>query len=319
MDLQTLIQKKFGKVRRSRGKHGIDYIVTCPFCHHKNKMYITPEYGMFHCFRCGSSGSSADLIGRTLNVTGKTHTETSLPSDVEAPGVLTELTTLEDNHPAILYIRNRKFNVKELSEVYGVRYCTEGRTFARLFNTTGTLVFPFWMEGKLIGWQARLLYNPDDLTESECEANGLSKDEDGDWVKPPKYWTSPGLPKGRILFNYDWASQSQVAVICEGVFDAIGIGKSAIASLGKGVTDDQVVLMGKHPNWQLIVIMLDPGDASVEMRNLQYRLSHLKRSLIVELQGYKDPGEAPREEIWLQIARTASRVGIDITQYRFQL
>jgi hypothetical protein len=61
------------------------------------------------------------------------------------------------------------------------------------------------MDGKLVGWQSRLLYTPDNMTDDECEAMGFVKDDDKDWVKPPKYWTSPGLEKGRVLFNYDWA------------------------------------------------------------------------------------------------------------------
>jgi hypothetical protein len=318
MDIQALISKKFGRFRRSKGQHGLEYIVTCPFCRRKEKMYINPSQDVFICFRCGEKGSAQDLLGHSWNMNGGAAALTPLPSNVQSPGQLVPLTELEDSHPACVYIRKRKFDIRELSDVYGVRYCTSGQLFGGIFNTTNTLVFPFWMKEQLIGWQARLMYDPDKLVDTDCEALGLPRDEDGDWVKPPKYWTSPGLPKGRVLYNYDWASRGEIVVVCEGVFDAMGVGRSAVATLGKGVTEDQANLLHINRTWKLVVIMLDPGDATNEMRKLEHQLTGVP-SIVVELQGYKDPGEAPREEIWIQIARAARKQNIDILQYRFNL
>lgn len=281
-------------------------------------MYITPSSNLFHCFRCGEAGPADLLIGHNFTVRNSVdHRIRTLPSKIEPPGELTSLEELSHEHPALTYIKSRKFDFRELSQVYGVRYCTYGKTFAGIFNTTGTLIFPFWMKGELIGWQARLTYNPDKLTDSDCELVGLRKDSDGDWIRPPKYWTSPGLEKGRILYNYDWASRSEVVVLSEGVFDAIGIGKSGVASLGKSVTDQQLGLIVDNMKWKLAVIMLDPGDASREMSMVEAGLRHTVKTLRVDLQGYKDPGEAPKEEIWLQIGREAKRVGINLFEYKF--
>lgn len=321
MGVESVIQQKFGKYKKLKGRNGTDYAVTCPFCHKKGKMYITPSVNVFHCFRCDESGPADSLIGHNFTaarnpVDSRIRT---LPSKIIPPGDLISLEELPHDHQAVNYIRSRKFDIAELSNVYGVKYCNNGRTFAGIFNTTGALIFPFWVKGELIGWQARLTYNPDSLTDSDCEMVGLTRDVDGDWVKPPKYWTSPGLEKGRILYNYDWANRSEVVVISEGVFDAIGIGKSGVAALGKGVTDQQVGLIIDNMRWKLAVIMLDPGDATKEMEMLEASLRHTVKTLRVELQGYKDPGEAPREEIWLQIGRAAKRVGIDLFSYKFLL
>jgi DNA primase len=142
-----------------------------------------------------------------------------------------------------------------------------------------------------------LLYDPDKLDDRACEALELIKDEDGDWVKPPKYFTMPGLDKGKIFYNYDWARQSNMVVVCEGVFDAIAVGRCAVAAFGKGLTDEQVNMLRAY--WDLVVVLLDPGDAEKEMIALSKKLP--VNTLYMMLRGYKDAGEAPREEIWRQI------------------
>lgn len=314
-NIEALLVRKYGKIRRGKGQNGPEIIINCPFCKHKFKVYINVIHGMFHCFRCGEAGSINRLIEYTPQ---KAHVETpvfqALPTDVVMPGTLVELTSLDSDHPALKYIRNRNFNITELNDVYGVRYCAEGQVFAERYDTTNTLIFPMWMNNKLIGWQSRLLYNPDELTDDDCAAMGMIQDEDGDYVKPPKYWTSPGFEKGRVLFNNDWARHSDVVVVCEGTFDAMAVGKCAVATLGKGVTDMQARLIEAY--WQVVILLLDPGDADDEMAALRSRFWRLLPSVQVGLVGYKDAGEAPRIDIWKQIIAAAEAAGIDLFKYK---
>ena len=152
------------------------------------------------------------------------------------------------------------------------------------------------------------------MTDDECEMMGVPKDEDGDFVKPPKYWTSPGLEKGRILFNHDWARTSDVVVICEGTFDAMAVGKCGVATLGKGVTELQARLIKAY--WKAAVILLDPGDADAEMEKLMGSLHRAIPTIRVDLQGYKDAGEAPRRAIWEQILAAGDAAGVDLMTYK---
>lgn len=319
MDLQNIesrIVGKFGKFKKSKGKKGLEYIVKCPFCGKNSKLYINPMHGLYVCFKCGESGSAESLLGQ-LNFQTQVVTRqilTPLPTDIPPPGDMCDLLSLDSNHPAILYLTHRGFNPRELNDVFGVRYCLAGRVFAGIYNTSNTLVFPLWMDGRLIGWQSRLLYNPEKLTEEECEVIGLPQDEDGDYVKPPKYWTSPGLEKGRAFFNYDWACQSEVVVITEGVFDSMAVGRCDVATLGKGVTDFQTRMI--MARWKVAVILLDPGDADAEMLQLESRMGRVLHAVRVDLKGYKDAGEAPRKEIWAQIGETAHNKGINILNYK---
>jgi len=316
--LEQVIRTKFGKFKKSRGKHGLEYIVRCPYCHKMDKLYLNPALGTYLCFRCGETGGLSTLLGviDQLNKEIAVPTYAPMPTDVEMPGNLVELNVLASDHPAIRYIKHRGFDPQELNDVFGVRYCTNGKTFAHIFNTTNSLIFPMWMHSKLVGWQSRLLYTPDEMTDQECEQMGFAKDSDGDWIKPPKYWTSPGLPKGQILFNYDWASKSEVVVLCEGTFDAMAVGRSGVAALGKGVTEYQTRLIANTSTWKLAVLLLDPGDADKEMLQLTRTLATNMDYLEVQLQGYKDAGETPRLEIWAQIGQAAYETGKDLFKYR---
>jgi hypothetical protein len=234
--------------------------------------------------------------------------------EVDGPGMLCNLVGLSTDHPCIRYLRGRGFNIELLERVYGVRYCWEGKAFANgLFNTTNTLVFPIWMDGKLVGWQSRLLYNPDSLTQEELKAMGVPMEEDGTYPKPPKYFTSPGFDKGRALFNYDVARKSELIVVCEGPLDAVSVGPCAVATLGKGVTEFQARLIKAY--WKLAVILLDPGDADREMAELQGNLQLSIPTVKIDLQGYKDAGEAPTLEIWRQIVESMDAMGLRIEKY----
>jgi len=316
--LEPLLRRKFGTVKRSRGKNGLEYIVDCLFCSKRQKLYINPNRGLYICFRCGETGRIEDILGRGKyarpEVAPPVHVP--LPEDIEPPGELQSLQSLSPDHPAVQYIKQRKFDLVELNNVFGVRYCASGRVFGGIFNTTNTLIFPIWMDGKLRGWQSRLLYDPDKLDEKQCDALGFMRDEDGDIVRPPKYFTAPGMTKGSVFFNYDWARKGDLVVVCEGTFDAMAVGRCAVATLGKGLSDEQMRRL--RWSWRLAIVLLDPGDADGERDKLALRLQFgLDAVIRMELDGYKDPGGAPRKEIWKQIGEAAHEQGIDLFSYRF--
>lgn len=314
-NLEAVLHSRYGEVKRSTTVKGINYIITCPVCHKRRKCWVTPSVGIYHCFRCDAVGSIRSLVGNTrVSFNTNIRQETRPARAMAEPGLLTGLLELASDHPAVNYIQKRGFDVRELNDIYGVRYCVEGRTFAEIFDTTNTLIFPFWMNNKVVGWQARMLYTPDDLTDEECAGMGYRKDDDGDWIRPPKYWTAPGVEKGKILYNYDWARQSRVVVLCEGVFDAIAVGRNAVAAFGKSVTDDQINMIKSY--WDLAILLLDPGDALLDMQKIKMALGVTIPSVIVMLEGYKDAGEAPRLEIWRQIWDACDRAGINLSNYK---
>lgn len=318
-DIKPILVRKFGAVKESKGKHGREYIITCPFCNRKNKMYINAAKGLYICYRCGKSGKASSLVGNvSFDDNKEIQRPKPLPDNVASPGCLLGLTQLSDDSAAIMYLSDRGFDIQELNDVFGVRYCTEGREFAGgIFSTTNTIIFPIWMDGRLIGWQSRLLYNPEDIPDSQCEAMGYIQDEDGDWVRPPKYWTSPGITKGRILYNYDWARKSDIVIVCEGTFDAISTGKCAVAAFGKGISPNQAKMLKQY--WDVVVILLDPGDAGKDATKITASLRTSVCAINMTLEGYEDPGSTPRLEIWSQIYDALTGAGIKIEDYRLEI
>ena len=322
--LEAQLRRKYGtRFRKGKGKNGLEYKICCPFClqnvgkeDRKYKLYLNPEIDRANCFRCGHKGRVSDLFKDMRLSADQPFVRLpaeALPTDIPMPGALHALGELPNDHPALNYLRGRGLRPTVLDQFYGVRYCSEGREFGGIFNTSNTIVFPIWMGGRLVGWQSRLLYTPDKLTEEECGALGYRMDEDGKYIRPPKYFTAPGMDKGRVLFNYDAARQSEVVVICEGPTDAIATGPCAVATLGKGVSEQQARLMKAY--WKMAVTLLDPGDADKESRALQGALYTTMPVVNVTLRGYKDAGEATTMEIWNQIYDAAEHMGIDLMQY----
>ena len=329
VQFESVVRARFGKVKKKHTKNGIEYRVCCPFClrntgkaDHDYHMDINPSRERWRCWRCPARGSIGDLFENVRSAQNSVFNipeQTKVLSTVEPPGELVPLTSLHSDHLALRYIRGRKFKPEVWEKYYGARYCTAGKRFMRipecpegLFDTSNTIVFPMWMNGVLVGWQCRLLYNPDKLTEDECEAMAFPVDkETGKHIRPPKYFTGPpGLSKGQILFNYDMARQSEVLVITEGVMKAMAAGPCSIATFGKGVSEVQRRMI-EAGNWKLAVILQDK-DAAREAASLQSELQRAMPTLILRLEGYNDPDEAPTVEIWRQMDVLASASHIDI-------
>ena len=317
--LEAQIQQRFGrKYKISNGKHGISYQVCCPFCvknGHKQdkrfKLYITPGIGLYHCFVCGEANTIVTLFSDFKQII-EVQNDAILPlaQNIISPGRLVPLSSLSDEHVGIRYLKNRDVDPIWLQKHYGVMYCETGQLFGNTYNTTNTLIFPIVMDGKTVGWQSRLLYNPDSILPEQYPLFGFCKDEDNDYIIPPKYFTAPGMDKGRILFNYDNARKFNSVAICEGTFDAIKVGLNGVATLGKGVTDYQVRLIKAY--WKFAIILLDPGDADSNMIKLEHDLRLSIPCVRIDLKGYKDAGETPTEEIWCQIIDTMKYKNIDM-------
>jgi hypothetical protein len=317
MSFEKALRGKVGtRYRKTRGKNGQEFRINCPFCvkngHSPDKsykMYINPTKndGIYHCVRCGSSGSTRKLLGWVGVQTKPEAPRAKARNDgnIRMPGSLIPLNMLEEEHPAIQYVtkqRSRYFDPKELASYYAVAYCHQGVKFGDgvdfMYDTTGTLIFPIFNKGKLIGWQSRMMTEPKELTDAYLEHFGYPKNADGEWILPPKYFTSPGFPKGEVMFNFDVAREREPVVVTEGVFDAMAVGLSGVALLGKGITETQLRILQTYCD--NVVILLDPdaGSESSDMVKILRRTINVKQ---VTLQGYKDPGDAPTEEIWRQI------------------
>lgn len=329
------LRQKFRKVRTAKGGDGhVEYQICCPYCisrghsaDRKFHMYINSVSGLLKCWRCEYHGHLDQLIGKVDGLLANQPAEPAVvavtspevlarippPFDIDKGGGLIPIDRLDPDHPAILYLtktRKRPFDPVELARTFSVSYCNIGKVFRPggvKFDATNTLVFQiFWHDpdapGKqvLIGWQARLLYDPDSLSDSECADREFERDAEGNWLRPPKYFTNPGLKKGRILYNYVNARAYRYVVVTEGVFDTFSVGPQAVALFGKAPTAVQLSLLKTY--WDDVILLLDPGDAEAEMSRALDELSRAVRVTMVNLKGTKDAGDLSRNEVWRQIS-----------------
>ena len=315
--LASLLEAKFGQVSRLGGGNGTELLVDCPFCS-RRKLSVNARKGVWQCWHCHETGT----LRRLLGIPVKVETRQKLPArpverGYEAPGDLVPVDTLPEDHEAWLYLKRRKFDPKTLSRDFGLCYCSRGRPYAGgVFNTSGTIVIPVREGGRDVAWQARLLYDPDKVPESEKGAYGFMKDQSGKYKVPPKYFTMPGFRKAEHLFNYDQAAEFGFVVVTEGAFDAMRVGKCAVAAFGKSLSDAQIEVLKE--TWPVVVLLLDP-DAGEEQEILARKLSGTGRFgsattkvVPVRLSGYKDAGDAPKAEVARQILLAASAEGVDL-------
>lgn len=301
-------------------KSGKEYLVHCPFCEknglrytRKFKLSFNPELGKYKCWRCNEAGG-IDWFFRSRGVAsvqgvgkGVGFVKTPpLPKNPRSPGMMTPMANLLDkpDHPACQYLlsgrggKSRKVDPSELTP-FGTMYCKTGTVFGDKkdfqFDASNTLVFPIYFKGDVVGWQCRLLYEPEDVPEEFLIERGYPRDEDGEVLRPPKYFTSPGFPKGRVFFNWDIAIKEDMLVVVEGVFDAVSVGKCAIAALGKNLDEAQVSLLANAG--KPIVLLLDP-DAAAESQELANYLSGRVPVTVVTLPDNVDAGDLTHDEVW---------------------
>lgn len=286
------------------------YRVACPLCNDtRGRLWINYRWGvrdpitgdrnyfLAHCYNenCLSEpGAIAQLralttqyirrakAGRVTLNPGKKF-DPSKP--IEMPSDCEPLDTLPDDHPAIRYLKQRRFDVDEVQKRWGVQYSRRVCSF----SPNGRLVIPFYGASSykpLLGWQARRL----DATD-----NG------------PKYYTARGTKKSRVLYGLPRVRDEGPVVLCEGPTDVWRLGRNAVAFLGKKASEQQVQLVREHLHGRPLVVMLD-ADAVVEAGALVTRITAMRRASLlrtdkssvvqITLPSGRDPADHARDELW---------------------
>lgn len=321
-ELKELLEKKLGEVTVTSNPD--EWKAECPFCE-SNALAINIAKRVYHCWKCEESGSLRKLLGRGVpKIEGAGKRKRRVHKDYAPPGELRSLSSLPRESEVWLYLQNRGFDPIKLERLFGISYCISGAPFAGgVFNTTGTLVIPVVERGVDLAWQCRLLYDVDEIDDTMVPYMGWKYDTDKKkYVKPPKYFTMPGFDKGLKLFNYDNAKKFGFVVVTEGAFDAMSVGRCAVAAFGKGITDEQIALLRE---WPVVVLLLDP-DAESDQERLASRIlgntagkggfclypEKGVKVVQVKLHGYKDAGECPHSELVGQILAAADKQNINL-------
>lgn len=260
----------------------------CPYCHREQKMGINLNTYRTNCFRCGEHPSPAQMVMdiegldtyselitflRNGDFTELTFTEEKVELSEAKPVYLPEGFKLITQGTSTLansfrkYVIKRGFNPNELAK-HGVGYCTKGEYF-------GYLIIPFYTEGSLRYWNARLVIGSGPR-----------------YNNPPKDIT--GLGKEFLIYNSDALGLYNQVFICEGAINALTMGDNAIATMGKSISRYQINELIKAQAKRYI-ILLDP-DAKDKAIDLALKLVNFKSVKVVYLPENEDVNSLGRKK-----------------------
>ena len=318
-----------GKLKAQVVQHGEGYAVNCPICDdRRQRLTVNHQFGvpdpktgsrnhhLLHCFneKCHNQPMNCRTFYGRLRDAGYRHgivlaptsraddTHQPVRRDVRLPKGTIPLHKLPTDHPACLYLRQRRFDPVELAIRWGVGYCEESPDTTPEFSDR--IVIPIYAvkddptggEGhfdiSLAGWQARAI---GDVAYGER-----------------KYLFLDRLQTSRLLYGLPEAIHTGgPIVICEGVTDCWRIGPGALAMFGKRehLPRDHVCLLNKYVPGRPIVILLD-RDARHEANGLRRQLRTARsgldgdcRVVVANLpDGRDDPGDATRRKLLGTIA-----------------
>jgi hypothetical protein len=210
-------------------------IQPCPFCGSFGRpfhLHISLEGRGWRCWRTDHKGGDAALIQKLLGCSWQeanaiAGTVRSLANDfalqisnilkptavnnnksiLRLPEEFKPLSTKPSCRPYVKYLDTRGFtNLKLLTDRFGLHYCTQGAFHSRI-------IFPIYLEGKLVSWTGRAIYK-----KAELRYKTLSH-------KPKPGLPTAPLPIQHCLLWYDdlfkWFANTFILV--EGPFDALKI------------------------------------------------------------------------------------------------
>lgn len=254
---------------------------------------------------------------------------------VLAPGAVLPLAMVPRNSPPIEYLAGRGFDIDELFEfnhtgdIRGLFYCTNGQIPISngMGTMSGRIIIPIYGEEMTIlpngqvapcpvlrGWQARRVEVIDkEKGEKKVWVHGswrTFKKKDGVWEDRhvPKYYTSPGFHKSRVLGGLQHAKGSPVVAVVEGPLDYYRTGRHCVYTMGDSMSEDQIRQIKAY--WKgpdnLVVMLRDP-EVDTTSKSFHKMLVALEEPPKVNfhhfcLEGDKDPGATARDETWRQIA-----------------
>jgi len=274
-----------------------EYEMYCPYClelGHRLKMrpFLNVAKGIYHCFRCESSGMSIDLVMKFGNFTFgqalrfmedgiderlydlndtqaddlkdqyETWRQTELAQILELPTFPLPPGFVSLRGQQLPYTSRRRLS-QEVIDRFGLGYCPEGSVWVDPstgvpHNYSNRLIIPDTdINGRVLYWTAR------DMTDRHPQK----------YKNPPGTWT--GIGSGSLIFNFHRASRYTRGVIVEGYLDSLRVGDDCMATSGMG-------LKGYHLQWLMRggfkeLVLLDDADGSVPAAHIQAKATQLSQ------------------------------------------
>jgi len=265
---------------------GNDYIIFCPY-HNNNRTpagEVAKDSGLFFCFGCQTTKNLEEFI---MHMSGRTYFE------------------------AVRYIKSKEtendieklVNKTLVAPPEFVQY--DELILKRLYNqlTVSDKAKNYLKYRKIepASWSKFSLgysEKQDSVTVPMHSPDGMCLGFVARTIEGKDFKNTPGLPKGKILFNLHRVKSSGTVYVVESSFDAIRldqIGFPAVATLGANVSNSQTRLLEKY--FTNVVLVADNDEAGSIMKD---KLIEKLGSLITVIRldkNYKDIGDMEDAEI----------------------
>jgi hypothetical protein len=264
-----------------------------PGCRKEKHMYVRKTSGGSICFKCGTKWDWRGVVAAVAGVDRKVAysvlygdgagddyaedwsgdifdvTSEGLPEQKPDKPILLgmDFPSVVVSEEGLSYLLSRNVDTHHLFD-FKIRWN----------GTMNAVVFPIFRDGIIYGWQARKI----------APAPGELR------------LISSRFNKSKFLLNWDRAKEEKALIVTEGPFDCVAAdavkGIGAVATLGKGISIDQIDLMLKS-RAEEIYIGLD-RDAFEEMYELANVIGLRKKILRAQVpEGRDDFGESLPSEV----------------------
>jgi DNA primase len=265
---------------------GNDFIIFCPY--HNNSRTpageVAKDSGLFFCFGCQTTKNLEEFV---MHMSNRTYFET-----------VRYIKSKEQEHNIEMLVNKKLIALPEFVQ-YDESILYRLHDQLLLSDTAKS-----YLDGRKITIDSMKKFS---LGYSEKQGmvtipvespDGMKIGFVGRSIEGKEFKNTPGLPKGKVLFNLHRVKSSSIVYVVESSFDAIRldqVGFPAVATLGANVSISQIRLLEKYFN--NVVLVADNDEAGSIMKDkLIEKLGSLVSVITLEKQ-YKDIGDMDDQSI----------------------
>lgn len=263
-----------------------DYIIFCPYHnnHHTPAGEVDKTTGTFFCFSCHKI---SDLVEFVMHVSGRTYFESvrfikDKEQEIDLQKQINQQLFVKPEFVPYDELIIKRLNNQAEESPRAMRY------YASRFITEHS-VSKFGL-----GYSEK----QDMVTIPVHSPDGMPVGFVGRSIEGKEFKNTPGLPKGKTLFNLNRVKTAGKVYVVESSFDAIRldqVGFPAVATLGANVSNAQIDLLQKYFND--ILIIADNDEAGGNMKDRLVEKLGSRVSVIKLDKQYKDIGDMNDEAI----------------------
>ena len=265
---------------------GNDFIIFCPY--HNNSRTpageVAKDSGLFFCFGCQTTKNLEEFV---MHMSNRTYFET-----------VRYIKSKEQEHNIEMLVNKKLIALPEFVQ-YDESILDRLHDQLLLSDTAKS-----YLHGRKITMDSMKKFS---LGYSEKQGmvtipvespDGMKIGFVGRSIEGKEFKNTPGLPKGKVLFNLHRVKSSSIVYVVESSFDAIRldqVGFPAVATLGANVSISQIRLLEKYFN--NVVLVADNDEAGGIMKDkLIEKLGSLVSVITLKKQ-YKDIGDMDDQSI----------------------